>query len=253
MATGGLLILDYFQQFLISAITSLSVELIAALSGSYYLMRNLKVNTANKFIVYFLWLTFSFDLIGSYAPIAYFSNYEYFDFICITGRFEYNHWWFNIYMLISYSFFIYYFTSFLIKNKVKHRMHLLIFCYLIVGVGNLMVSKIFFNGSSILSSTLGTLIVLFSIFLFFFDLLKSDKILILTKYLPIYIAVGVLVNNIALTPMAIFSQYFIFNNELFINIKAALVPIVNVIMYGLFTIGFLKCSKNKNNCNELRI
>jgi len=94
---------------------------------------------------------------------------------------------------------------------------------------------------------------LFSIFLFFFDLLKSDRIFILTKYLPIYIAVGVLVNNIALTPMAIFSQYFIFNNELFINIKAAIVPIVNVIMYGLFTIGFLKCSKNKNNGNELGI
>ena len=253
MATRSLLILDYFHQFLISAITSLSVELNAALSGSYYLNKNLKVNNANRFLVYFLWLTFFFDLIGSYAPIAYFSNYEYFSFICVTGRFEYNYWWFNIYMLISYGFFFYYFTSFLMKNKVKQRMNLLIFCYLIFGVGNLICSEIFFNGNSILSSTVGTLIVLFSIFLFFFDLLKSDKILILTKYLPIYISVGVLVNNIALTPMAIFSQYFIFNNELFINIKAAIVPIVNVIMYGLFTIGFLKCSKNKNNCNELRI
>jgi hypothetical protein len=156
-------------------------------------------------------------------------------------------------MHISYSFFVYYFTSFLIKNKVKKRMNLLILCYLIVGVGNLMFSEIFFNGNSILSSTLGTLIVLFSIFLFFFDLLKSNKILALKKYLPIYISVGVFVNNVALTPLAIFSQYFIFTNELFINIKAAIVPIANVIMYGLFTIGFLVCSKSKNNSNKLKI
>ena len=155
--------MDYFHQFLISAITSLSVELIAALSGSYYLNKNLKVNNANRFLVYFLWLTFFFDLIGSYAPIAYFSNYEYFSFICVTGRFEYNYWWFNIYMLISYGFFFYYFTSFLMKTKVKQRMNLLIFCYLIFGVGNLICSEIFFNGNSILSSTVGTLIVLFSI------------------------------------------------------------------------------------------
>lgn len=237
--------MDYFSQFLISSIISLSLEFIAAISGSYYLNKNLKINTANRFLVYFLWLTFFFDLIGSYSPIAYFSNYEYFGFICDTGVFEYNYWWFNIFMLISYSFFVYYFTSFLMKSKIKQRMKLMILFYLIIGIGNLIFSDIFFNGYSIFSSTSGTLIVLFSIFIFFFDLLKRDIVLSLKKHLPIYIAVGVLVYNLTVTPTDIFSQYFEPENDLYVKLSGFITIGANIIMYTTFIIGFLVCAKNK--------
>ncbi|MGK0235945.1 MAG: hypothetical protein ACI9EK_002488, partial [Psychroserpens sp.] len=57
------------------------MELIAALAGTYYLKKNAKNNKSEKYLILFLWFTLFVEIIGAYAPVAYFSNYQYFSFV----------------------------------------------------------------------------------------------------------------------------------------------------------------------------
>ena len=117
--------------------------------------------------MYFLWFTVFVELVGVYAPLAYFTNYEYFALVKDTV-FKDNYWWYNMYILISFSFFIYYFNSFLVSNEIKKWIKYLIVLYMIASTINLMLSDIFFNGYSVFTTIVGTLIVLASIFNFYF-------------------------------------------------------------------------------------
>ena len=110
---------------------------------------------------------------------------------------------------------------------------------------NLMLSDIFFNGYSVFTTIVGTLIVLASIFNFYFYLLKSDKIIEFKRYLPVYISIGVLIFYLIGTPLDIYSEYFSTENDLFVKLKGFTLVTINVIMYSTFIIGFIICSKKK--------
>ena len=236
--------MDLFQQYLITILPIQLVELIAAIAGSYYLSKNNEVTITNKYLVYFLWLTFFIEFISNYPSIAYYTEYEYFGFTK-GSLFERNYWLFNIYSLVSYFFFMYYFSSLLHKEKLRIRWRLIYSIYVIIGVIVLFATDIFFIGDSIFTVTVGTILLLIVIITFYFDLLKNDKIISLKRYLPIYISIGLLFFNLCVTPLSIFSQYFIFENELFVYVKVYIFLFANVTMYLIFTIGFLISAKNK--------
>ena len=242
--------MDYFNQFLTSSISSFILELTAAIAGSFYLKTTAKTDTISKFLIYFLWFTLLFEIVGSYSPIAYFTNYEYFGFVKNTV-FAGNYWWFNIYMLISFSFFIYYFNYFIENNTVKKIVSFLLKLFMVAGVINLAVSDVFFRGYSVFISIAGSLFVLGVIILFFFSLLKSEIIFSLKTFLPIYIATGVLIFNLIVTPSDIYSQYFNSDNDLFVKLSGLILIIANILMYSCFIIGFFICTKKSTKGEEV--
>jgi len=240
--------MDYFSQFLLSSISSFLLELIAALTGTIYILKKTNKSKLNNYLAYFLWFTLFFDTLGGYVPIAYFSKFKYFGFIKNTP-FQDNYWWFNMYMIISFSFFIYYFNSF-IKNKVVNkRLNFLTILFLIATILNLLFSDVFFNGYSIFTNVTGSVIVMVSIFLYYFDLLRRDDIISLKKQLPVYISIGVLIYNLMITPSDIYSQYFNSHNDLYVKLSGFIVLLANIIMYGAFIIGFIVCGKIKKKIN----
>lgn len=243
--------MDYFNKFLINTSIYLTLELLAATAGTYYLKKNTEASNSTFYLVYFLWFTFILEVIAIYSPIAYFTDCEYFGFVYDTV-FERNIWLYNIYSLISFSFFVYYIMSLLKSKAQKKTITLILYIYLIIGVLNLILSDVFFKEDSVFTAIAGTLLLLLVNVLFYFDLLKSNQILNLKKQLPIYISVGVLVFYLCVTPIDLFSQYFKRVNELFVNVKAIIYIIANILMYTTFTIGFLVCAKNKKeNLNVL--
>lgn len=242
--------MEYFFQYLANSLIGYSLELIAALAGIYYLNKKVSLKKSDYFLVYFLWFTFFIEVIGIYAPVAYFSKYEYFGFIK-DSVFENNIWLYNIYLLASYSFFIYYFRSFLHKAKEKKVLKISTFLFLVLGSINLLYSGVFFKDYSLFSTIIGSLLVLISVILFYFNILKSDKIINLKKHLPIYISIGVLVFNLSITPLDIFSKYFSEENRLFIEIKTNILIFANIFMYTAFIIGFLVCAKKKTKLKPL--
>ncbi len=242
--------MDLFYRYLLTALPINLFELIALITGVYFLKNNPKTLLANKTLVYFLGFTLLVELFAKYAAIAYFTKYEYFGFVKDT-LFERTNWIYNIYTIIMYYFFIYYFGSLLISVKVKSIFKKLNFLFIVVSILNLIFSGVFFKSSSVFISVIGTLLLLIVIIYFYFDLLKTERIINLKRYLPIYISIGVIIFILCETPLSIFSQYFKTINKSFIVLKTNILLLINIIMYGTFTIGFLVCAKKKEKLKPL--
>tara|TARA_R100000935_G_C2755104_1_gene131277 strand:- start:17 stop:736 length:720 start_codon:yes stop_codon:yes gene_type:complete len=224
----------------------LIVELLAAVAGTYYLITTTHWIKSTKYFVIFLWYTFFVELIGTYSPIAYFSNY--FSFVEGTS-FENNYWWYNIYTLISVSFLSWYFISF-VKNAIWKRIAaILIFGFIISGVIEYATSGEFFLMTSSFTSISGAFLLFISIAIFYFELLKSDMLLRLQKFLPFYFSIAVLVFHLTVTPLETLTQYFKLEdgNDLFVKLRANVLMYAILFMYLTFTLGFLICSKKKKS------
>ncbi len=250
MATTCILVLDYLFEYLTNVIPINLLELVTAISGSFYLKMKSGFNIKDKYFVYFLWFTFFIEVIGAYAPIAYFTKYEYFGFVKDTVFFD-NRWLYNIYSLIFYVFFIDYFKSYLQNIKIRKSINILIIIYLIIGILNLIINDEFYYSTAIFTEIAGTFLLFSSIIFFYFNLLNSDKLLNLKHYLPLYLSVGVLIYSLCVTPIEIFSKYFNTENNSFINLSAKMILFANIFMYTTFIIGFLICAKKKTNLKPL--
>jgi len=242
--------LEYFTRYLFTVLPINLLEITAIVAGIYFINKKPDTLVINKYLVKFLWFTLLVEITAKYASIAYFSEYEIFGFIKDTV-FVKPYWLYNTFDLVFFSFYAYYFNSFLINNRLKKLFKAVIFMFLFICVLNLLLSGMFFKGTSILISIFGTLLLLVVIISFYFDLLKSDKIVNLKKYLPIYISFGVLVYSLCTTPLGLFSQYFKAINQNYVVLRTNILLGINIIMYGTFIIGFIVCAKSNPNKKEL--
>lgn len=236
------------SDFLIFLLPIFTLEILAALAGTFYLKREPSHIKSTKYLVLFLWFTVFIELFGCYAPVAYFTDYSVFGFIKDTP-FENNFWLYNIYNILNYSFFTLYFTSFL-KNKIWKKIFLfLTIGFIITSVSVILFKGIYFRSSSTFVTISGTLLLFFTVFLFYFELLRSDMLLQLNKFLPFYISVGVLVFNLCITPIDILSHYFSIadGNELFVKLHLNVLLYGNIFMYSTFILGFLICLRKKKS------
>jgi len=234
------------QDYLQYALPVLILELLAALAGCYYLKKIKNKTLVAKAIVAFIWFTFFVEIIGMYAPIAYFTNYECFSFLENTP-FARNNWMYNLYSIITYVFFLFYFRLFLKNRMIKRGLVYLAVIFVLTSIINLAVTDVYFKAESKYINLVGTFILFFCIILFFFELLRSNLILNLKRFLPIYIAIGVLVFYLCVTPLSIFSEYFRTStgNKLFVELQVRLLLYSNIFMYSFFIIGFIICSKKR--------
>ncbi|AFL82022.1 hypothetical protein Aeqsu_2567 [Aequorivita sublithincola DSM 14238] len=236
------------SDFLFFILPIFILEVSAALAGSHYLKKTIPRSRSTRHFVYFLWFTVFVEFIGSYAPIAYFSDYRYFTFIKGTP-FENNFWWYQIYILVSFSFLVLYFISFLKNTLLKRLFALLVVGFIISSVIIYIYTDGFFKSTSQYASITGTLLLFFSVILFYFELLKSNLLLQLKRFLPFYLSVGVLAFNLCVTPVEIFSEYFNLEggNNLFVKLRVNVLLYANIFMYAIFIVGFLICSRKKKS------
>ncbi len=229
------------NDFLANTLPITIIELLAALAGSYFILKT-KPKTRDRYLVLYLWITFIVEVIGAYAPIAYFTEYKYFAFVEDTP-FRRNHWLYNLYTLYSYLFLSCYFILQLRNKKWKLILNVILVLFGISALLNLIFSGVYFDGEAQFTLLIGTLILVISIILFYFELLQSDLILQLKKFLPMYISVGILVFSLCVTPVDIFSKYFNVENTVYVDLRNNVFLYTNIFMYSMFTIGFIICSR----------
>jgi hypothetical protein len=222
------------------------MELFAALAGTFYLVKMPLAETSTKYFVWYLWLTFLIELIGAYAPIGYFTNYEWFSFIQ-DKPYAQNNWLYNYYFALSFSFYPLYFSFYFRGQKLKILMRVLAVLFLIAAIVNLILSETFISEDSKFINLLGPILLFFSIALFYFELLRSNFILYLKRYLPFYLSIGLLIFYLSISPITIFSQYFNSENSLFVKLQVHLILFSNIFMYSFFILGFYICSKKKRS------
>lgn len=212
----------------------------------YYLKKTTFPIKNSRLLVYFLWFIVFTELFGSYAPIAYYSEYRIFGFVENTA-FQNNMWWYNIISIINFSFCTYYFSSFLRSDRLKFIFNSAIVIYLVVAVIYYGFSGEFYTESTGIMGIVGVLLLLISILVFYYQLLRSDLILTLKHFLPFYISIGVLFFNLIVTPIELLSEFLTVgeSNVLFVELYINVLQIANIILYLSFIFGFIICSKKR--------
>lgn len=144
----------------------------------------------------------------------------------------------NIYIIISFSFYLYWFGLILRKRKIPYLFLLL---FLISVPFSIYFEDVFWVDLLLSSFTAGTVLVLFCIALYFLELLGESKIVNLHQSQRFWIIAGLLIFNIGFLPLVFLGNYL----DTYGLAYSIVLTILNVILYGTYTIGFLCLQRNK--------
>ena len=233
------------KDFFLHAFPVTSIELFAALVGLFFI-RKYKTNKATKYFSYFLLFTVLVEIVGAYAPVAYFTDYKYFSFVEGTV-FEQNYWLFNAYTIISSCVYVSYFKWHL-ENKTQRKIINILLVVFVVGLLiEFIFSETYFISYSAYGEMAGTILVLFSISLYYYQLLTSDEILKFNTSLPFYISIGAILLHLVLTPIFIYSRYFDAESPEFVELYKRILLFTNLLVYLLYSIGFIICLRKRDS------
>lgn len=213
------------------------MEFVAALAGSIYLLRSNSNQKDLKFFVKFLWSVLIIDLIGNYAGLAYFSNYEILPFI-EGSPIARNFWYYNIMEVYFICFYTNLFRRQLANTKMKRILKWLIFFYIFFAVSNMILSGEFFEGDLIINDMMGAFMIILSIFAYFFEMMMSDKVLYFYKSLFFYMAIGISISYLTIIPINIYDAFITIQNTEFLEVFYAVIRYANIFMYSMFALGF---------------
>lgn len=221
------------------------LELLATIAGTIYIAKYREDKTT-RYFVYFLWLTVFVELVFGWIPTMV-RYLDYFSFL--RGTFlEKNYWVYNIYFIISFYIYINYFKWSIKSLYLKKILTFFSGFYLISSVMNLIFSDFYFSSYSSYTFILGSLLFLFSIALFYFEMLQSDEVLNFYKSIPFYISIASLLFHMSVTPLSIYSKYFSMSKSPeFVEIYEIIFNSANIFMYTCYTIGFIVCSRRNKS------
>lgn len=182
-------------------------------------------HSKERYFVYFLWFTFLLEFIA--GLIGYIFSMD-------------NEWMYNIFMLISFSFYLSWYYSILQRKGLKKT--IIVFTALFVCIA--FWSFAFQSWSSYHKYTFvtGALLTMVCTIFHFWQLLNSDEILEVKYKLSFWISTGLLLFNMGMIPLMLLSSHLNFSEIQFY----ILIITLNIILYGCYSIGFL-WTKEKYN------
>lgn len=216
-------------------------ELCAFLLSIYY-YKNHKSREI-LYLTWFLGITIFVETVSSYSflldDISFLSRLK-------GTNFEHNYWIYNIYMIVSCLFYTSFFKWFLKSKKAIKILDILSVVYVIGSIMYLIINGGFFEGYSLFTLLTGALLVLLSIFYYYYEIIKTDSLLKIKKSLPFYVSLGALFFYLFTTPVLIYSIYYrqSFNPE-FKSVFEIVLYSSSLILYFSYILGFIICSKKK--------
>lgn len=193
-------------------------------------------------MVFYLWLVILVEIVGLYPIINYFTDFQAFPFVEGT-LFERNYWWYNAYALVKFLIFLYYFIWQLRSTGARKFYSVLAIMFTIGGIINLFLSNVFFTAYSAFTSFVGTVILVTVILFYYFEILKSNRVLNFYRIPAFYFSVGILIWHLTVTPLFIYNHYFTLKSPEFIQLHVFVLHLANLILYSSFILGWITCSK----------
>jgi xanthine/uracil permease len=151
-----------------------------------------------------------------------------------------NYWIFNIFILVSFLFYFYWYYSIIKKKLYKKIIFIFSIIFGVFTVLNFFILN--WDGYHFPSFVFGALITIIGSFLFFSELLKSNQILYIKNKLSFWIAIGLLLFNVGMVPYMVFSEDFESYNFYRLGILIGL----NFILYTCYSLGFIWMEREKN-------
>ena len=212
-------------------------EIIAAITGIWYVKRSEKTPLEIKFFVYYLILIVFLELYG-YLPIwAYLRDYEVLSFYK-NSPFRRNLWWGNSLRIISTLCFSWIYIKSLSNSIIQRRFMWILIGYVLFSILSFSTFGEYFHAYDPYVNILGVSIILFSIGFYYFKLLNSDKILNFYGDLRFYISFGIVIWSLCMIPLDIYSSFFTTENPLYIKLNTIVHRYANIFLYSVFSIGF---------------
>ena len=205
----------------------------------YFKFRN-SLKTEMKVFIFYLCFIFIIDTIGLYPIWAFYDHYETFPFLK-DSPFHRNFWLYNIVRVINYLVFGYLFSSQIQKLQKFHLKKILNGILILFAIYSLVCYTTFGNflyAEEFSVILFGTIIVFFCLIAYFFEVLLSDRILILTSDALFYFGTAVLLWQLCVVPLKIYTSYFNKENPEFIKMYGSALMYANIFLYSMFIIGF---------------
>ncbi len=203
------------------------LALLSAIPGVFFY--NKLPNNKAKSLLYFIWLAFIIDYIGTnindWTGIVNFPIY-------------------NFYILISFTYYIVLLKLLLIKIRNQRIASVSLIIYvLFYGFNFLFVQR---NLASPFTYVfvVGVLIILLLSFLYLFEILNSKMILNFKRSIYFWFVIGILIFHVSFLPFMFTSMFFLLeNNDAVFNL---VLFVLNLLMHSCFIIGFIWSEKKYN-------
>jgi hypothetical protein len=201
-------------------------------------------NYKSKIFIYYLIYVALVDFIGSYP--TYVVEYEQLhgirDYLEET-RFSRNFWWFTIFWnLGSVVFMSYYYYMILKNNNFKKIVKYVCIIFLTSSIIYISLDlEAFFNSQLKFVSIFGALVIINCIFLYFIEILNSDKILVFYKSLNSIVSITMFLWWLIITSLLFYEEYFSAYDIGYLNLRSNVYLFSNLFMYLTFSFALIWC------------
>lgn len=218
------------------------LEFVAAVVAtfSYFQIKNSKTKTF-KYLLFFLWTTVIIEFIGSYTSLFEPYCFEDLEFFKKYPFLEKNYWLFNIYLFIAYTFYAWYILKHLETKNNKIVSIYVIIIFSLISIIDFIFGDIFFKEYSQFMILFGLILIVVVLCMYYYEVLKSDRILSISNSLPFYVSIGVLIFYISVTPLMLSSQYIKSEEIVFTTYYKLILNYSNYFLYGIIIFGIVKC------------
>lgn len=213
-------------------------ELIAVLAGFYYYFRDPNINKSDRFFIFTLLLVFIADAFTiTYALYGYVYHFKYVEFINGTP-FTSHLWLANSWGLIMYSAYVFYLAWNIRSLFWKRTLYYLIGVFIMSSIISFFLVDGFFTETSVFARFFGAFLISTGAAVYLIECISSDRILSLRSDLTFYVAWGLLIFYLSLTPLLLMQKH-VSRNDALREVFTIILSILNFITYGIYVTGFL--------------
>ncbi|MCG9972107.1 hypothetical protein [Christiangramia crocea] len=219
-------------------------ELLAAVAGTLYWKKSPYIAPELKLFIFYL---FYIVLVEFYAfiPIyAWVNDYEVLGFYK-DSVFRRNVWIGNFNQIIYALCFSQLFIRNLSNARIRRNLNLILIILIIGSIIRFITSGEFFYSADLYVRTLLTFFVLVCIGYFYFELLKSDRVLHFHRGIKFFISVGLILWSLCVLPLDIYDDFFSLENPYFMKVDTVVMRYANVFLYSMYIVGFYVDYRNK--------
>jgi hypothetical protein len=218
------------------------VIILAALVGLLTFKKYKK--TVVKYFIYFLVYVVIIELVGFYPGIGiYYESFNWISRLTKGTLFEQNYLWYSIFWMMGSAIFISFYFKLILKNErnriiLKYLTYIFILASMVYFAFNY---EVYYYSDLMFIRFFGVFIIGISIILYFFEILKSDKIITFHKSINFYIAAVFFLWFLIRTPLSFYQIYYSTADWNFVFLKNDILLFCNMFLYLTFIISLLWC------------
>ncbi len=200
------------------------LELIAAIIGiiKYRHFKHSKL----KYVLFFIWyVVFNEFFAGICYPVFKIPNYIPY----------------NIYYLVHFSFFIWWYSTLMFAGIRKNILIFLIAAFALFWLINVIFLQDFDYEIATYSYTLGAVFITIAVCFYFVEMLNRDVVLNITRSPFFWVSFGLLIYCVTYLPFEIALSFMVKENFL---IWTTVLFLINSIQYGCFAVAFVKSDRS---------